>query len=414
MTLPQTPRPSSPPLSPPLSPHPAAPPSARPLRAKARRRQPDPGVTPEASPSSATGPGAGRSPLDSPPRQESQGASPPARCPALPPRLQPLAPPRPAADATRRNVPPPATAAPAAKAVSRFEAPVKAFQAYIRIECGFSPHTLSAYSADIRDLWVWLAGQRLHAWTDLTPELIADHLRHLEEKGLAVSTIARHVATTRVFCRFLKARELTEHDPAEQLTQPQTWQRLPTVLGQEQVSRLLAAPDPESLLYLRDVALMEMLYAGGLRASEIADLQITGVHHELGVVRVIGKGNKERVVPLGQPAFRALENYTEELRDDLLRDDSPTRNVFLSRTGQPITRIVVWQIVKRHAQRAGLSHVHPHTFRHSFATHLLAGGADLRVVQELLGHSNIATTQLYTHVDRSRLKEVVSKFHPRP
>ncbi|MEM8738162.1 MAG: site-specific tyrosine recombinase [Planctomycetota bacterium] len=300
------------------------------------------------------------------------------------------------------------------KRVSRFEAPVKAFLSYIRIECGFAPATLAAYGGDLRDLWVWLVEHKHHAWTELTADLIAEHLRHLEDKGLAVSTIARHVATIRVFCRFLKAHDHHDLDPAEQLTQPQTWQRLPTVLGSEQIDKLLAAPDPDALLYLRDVALMEMLYAGGLRASEIADLLTSGVHEDLGVVRVMGKGSKERVVPLGQPALRALKRYVDELREDLVRENTPTDRVFLSRTGQPITRIVVWQIVKRHAEKAGLSHVHPHTLRHSFATHLLAGGADLRVVQELLGHSNLQTTQLYTHVDRTRLKEVLTKFHPRP
>lgn len=300
------------------------------------------------------------------------------------------------------------------KKVSRFEPPVRSFLSYIRIECGFAPATLAAYGGDLRDLWVWMVQQNHHAWTDLTPELIAEHLKSLEAKGHAVSTIARHVATIRVFCRFLKAQDHTDEDPAEQLTQPQTWSRLPTVLGEEQIDKLLAAPDPDALLYLRDVALMEMLYAGGLRASEIADLLTTGIHYDLGVVRVIGKGSKERVVPIGLPALRALRRYTEELREDLVRENTPTDRVFLSRTGQPITRIVVWQIVKRHAEKAGLSHVHPHTLRHSFATHLLAGGADLRVVQELLGHSNLKTTQIYTHVDRSRLKEVLTKFHPRP
>ena len=195
---------------------------------------------------------------------------------------------------------------------------------------------------------------------------------------------------------------------------PQTWKRLPTVLGEEQIEKLLQAPDPDTLLYLRDVGLMELLYAGGLRASELAELDMSGVHFDLSVVRVLGKGQKERVVPIGLPAMRALRRYCEELREDLVREHAPTDRVFLSRTGQPITRVVVWQIVKRHAEKAGLENVHPHTLRHSFATHLLAGGADLRVVQELLGHSNLETTQIYTHVDRSRLKEVLTKFHPRP
>ncbi len=397
--------------------------SARPPQAKARRRRPD-SITPTDPDSRSSDPSpspfppdlsaplsAALSPSSATAPPSDPAALPPRPMPpltALPPRSQPLAPPLPRASTGSAATPT------VGKKVSRFKAPVDAFQAYIRIECGFSPNTISAYLGDLRDLWVWMAGRQKHAWTDLTADLIADHLRSLEEKGLAVATIARHVATLRVFCRFLKARDLHDQDPAEQLTQPQTWQRLPTVLGEQQVNQLLAAPDPDSLLYLRDVALMEMLYAGGLRASEVADLRTTGVHVDLGVVRVIGKGNKERVVPLGQPAFRALQSYHDELREDLLRDEHPTDRVFLSRTGQPITRIVVWQIIKRHAQQAGLAHVHPHTFRHSFATHLLAGGADLRVVQELLGHSNIATTQLYTHVDRSRLKEVVNKFHPRP
>ena len=157
-----------------------------------------------------------------------------------------------------------------------------------------------------------------------------------------------------------------------------------------------------------------MLYAGGLRASELADLDIGAVELRLGTVRVLGKGNKERIVPLGRPALQAVARYLRDQRPSLAREDQVSRRLFLSRTGQPITRVVVWQIVKRHARRAGLRDVHPHTLRHSFATHLLAGGADLRVVQELLGHSNIRTTQVYTHVDRTRLKEVLQRFHPRP
>ncbi len=301
-----------------------------------------------------------------------------------------------------------------AKPVSPFAGPLAAFLAYLRIECGFAPATIAAYSGDLRDLWVWLAANGHKTWTDLDADLITQHLKSLEAKGHAVSTIARHVATLRVFCRFLHARDFHDSDPAAQLTQPQTWQRLPNVLNQEQIKRLLSAPDPDAPLYLRDVALMELLYAGGLRASELADLKLSGVHFDLGVVRVMGKGSKERVVPVGKPAMRALQRYLDELRDDLVRDASPTENVFVSRTGQPIVRVVVWQIIKRHALKAGLADVHPHTLRHTFATHLLAGGADLRVVQELLGHSNLQTTQLYTHVDRSRLKEVLTKFHPRP
>lgn len=299
------------------------------------------------------------------------------------------------------------------KTASRFDAPVREFLTFCKVECGFAPATIAAYAADLRDLWVWMVQQKHRSWEDLSFDAIAAHLRSLqEEKGHAIATIARHVATVRVFCRFLKSADLIPEDPAEELSQPARWKKLPNVLGRDDMDRLLAAPQSESGLYLRDIALLELLYAGGLRASEAANLTVDGVHRELCVVRVLGKGSKERIIPIGAPAQRALDRYTDELRPDLIKQ--PTDKVFLSRTGQPITRVVVWQIVKRHADKAGLDDVHPHTLRHSFATHLLAGGADLRVVQELLGHSNINTTEVYTHVDRSRLKEVLARFHPRP
>jgi integrase/recombinase XerD len=302
--------------------------------------------------------------------------------------------------------------APAVKPVSRFDAPVRSFLTYCKVECGFAPATIAAYAADLRDLWVFMVEQRTRSWEDMTFEQIVAHLKALQERGLAVSSIARHVATVRVFCRFMLSTEQITEDPAEQLTQPSRWKKLPNVLARDEMDRLINAPDPDGTLYLRDVAMLELLYAGGLRASEAATLLTHGFHGQLGVVRVMGKGSKERVIPIGRPAVSAMKRYLTELRPDLVK--TPTDYVFLSRTGQPITRVVVWQIVKRHSEKAGLDDVHPHTLRHSFATHLLAGGADLRVVQELLGHSNIATTEVYTHVDRSRLKEVLARFHPRP
>lgn len=298
---------------------------------------------------------------------------------------------------------------------SRFETPVRDFLTYCKIECGFSPATLAAYAGDIRDLWVELAQLGHSSWQDLTHPLITDHLKNLRNlRNLELSSIARHVATIRVFCRFLHTAGTIEDNPAELLEQPSTWKKLPNVMADQDVQKLLSAPQPNDALYLRDVALLELLYAGGLRASELADMDQDAIHFELGVCRIMGKGNKERLVPIGRPALRAVQRYLDELRPDLEKPASSGRRIFLSRTGQPITRVVVWQVVKRHAKRAGLKDVHPHTLRHSFATQMLAGGADLRVVQELLGHSNINTTQIYTHVDRSRLKEVVQRFHPRP
>ncbi len=254
---------------------------------------------------------------------------------------------------------------------------------------------------------------RHRKWRDLCLPVISEHLRHLDGRGLAVSTIARHMATIRVFCRFLESTGQTARNAAELLSQPAASHSLPGVLRPDQVRALLAAPREESLLYLRDVAMLELLYASGLRASEVATLTVDRLHTGLSVVRVLGKGGRERIVPVGKPARGAVQRYLDELRPKLLRRDHPTDHLLLSHTGRPITRVVVWQVVTKHAQSVALHDVHPHTLRHSFATHLLAGGADLRVVQELLGHSNIRTTQVYTHVDAARLKKVIEKYHPR-
>ncbi|MEX0744624.1 MAG: site-specific tyrosine recombinase [Phycisphaeraceae bacterium] len=298
--------------------------------------------------------------------------------------------------------------------VSAYEPPVREFLSYCRIECGFADATLAAYAGDLRDLWVWMVDAGHPSWTALNHGRIADHLQALERQGLAGSSIARHVATIRVFGRFLAAVGHLPDNPAEQLTQPAAWQRLPTVFSQEQVKSLLAAPDASEPLGLRDIALIEMLYAAGLRASELANMEVSWLHPELGICRVVGKGNKERIVPVGKPALSAVARYLRDARPTLLKEGQATNRLFVSRTGGPITRVVVWQIIKRHARRVGLTAAYPHMLRHSFATHLLAGGADLRVVQDLLGHSNLRTTQIYTHVDRSRLKDVITRFHPRP
>ncbi len=314
----------------------------------------------------------------------------------------------------------PAAPSPAAPTLARkqsasaYEGPVREFLSYCKVECGFAPATIAAYAGDIRDLWVWMVEQKQRGWSALTLDFISQHLRDLQAKGHEVSTIARHVATIRVFCRFMEQRGHLDTNPAELLTQPRAWQRLPNVMAEENVRKLLAAPSPDDPFYLRDVALLELMYAGGLRASEVAGLDVDSVKPELGIVRVMGKGSKERIVPVGRPAVEAVQRYLLDQRPSLLKPDHPSDKLFLSRTGHAITRVVVWQIVTRLAKRAGLEDVHPHTLRHSFATHMLAGGADLRVVQEILGHSNIRTTQVYTHVDRSRLAEVINRFHPRP
>ncbi|MCC5830919.1 MAG: tyrosine recombinase [Phycisphaeraceae bacterium] len=288
------------------------------------------------------------------------------------------------------------------------------FLAYCRIECGFAPLTMEAYGSDLLELDRQLAQAGTSDPRSLDQDDILKHIHHLHQRGLAASSIARHVATLRVFGRFLHARELIARDPAQLLSQPTIPRYLPGVLSAAAMQRLIESVAGDDPLDLRDRALLELLYGGGLRATEAADLEADHIHPVLAVARVRGKGNKERIVPLGGPALQWTKRYLEEARPLLLGEKPATRRLLLSRNGRPINRIVIWQIVRRRATLAGMEDVHPHQLRHSFATHLLAGGADLRIVQELLGHANIRPTQIYTHVDRSGLKKVIQKHHPRP
>ncbi len=280
-----------------------------------------------------------------------------------------------------------------------------------------SPATIEAYSRDLRDLFDELAACSVRSLSGISPQQLAEHLRSLHrERGLQPASIARHLATIRVFFRFLCAGGRLEENPARLLETPMRWKRLPGVLSPKQMKALLAAPSPESgRLWLRDKAMLELMYAAGLRASEVGALHVTDYNESLGVLLVTGKGNKQRMTPIGEPARAAVEQYLTQLRPLLLRwaDGRDEGRLLLSNTGRPLERVAVWQIVRRCALHAGLDDVHPHKLRHSFATHLLAGGADLRVVQELLGHADIATTQIYTHVDSTRLRDVVRKHHPR-
>ena len=295
------------------------------------------------------------------------------------------------------------------------------FLAYIRIECGLRANTIEAYARDLAELLADLAGAGVRAGADVTPRMLVDHVAGLTSaRKLAGTSVARHIATIKVFCRWMHARGLVEDNPADHLDQPTRWKNLPDVLSPRQVRQLLAAPAPPEAptdappLWLRDRAMLELMYASGLRASEVGTVGLRDLHEALGVVRVTGKGGKDRIVPMGRPARAAIDAYVADCRPCLVRSDGrDDGRLLLSRTGRPLERVAVWQIVKRCARAAGLDNVHPHVLRHSFATHLLAGGADLRVVQDLLGHSDISTTQVYTHVDSSRLKAVHRKHHPR-
>jgi integrase/recombinase XerD len=285
---------------------------------------------------------------------------------------------------------------------------------YLASERGLAENSLKAYRRDLEDITRFFAEIRRDLLT-ATPDDYRHYLQSQTTAGRSTCTLARRVATIRVFLRYLAQQpKWAEHAAAilSQLDRPKPSQPLPKVLSKDQVVRLINVPDPESRFYYRDVAILELLYACGLRASELCDLKINHVNLDVGCVRALGKGQKERIVPLGAPAAEAIQNYLNECRPGLQR--TPTEILFLSRTGRRLDREALWLIVEKYGRRSGLlGQVSPHVLRHCFATHLIGGGADLRVVQELLGHSDISTTQVYTHVDPSRLKSMHRKFHPR-
>jgi integrase/recombinase XerD len=284
---------------------------------------------------------------------------------------------------------------------------------YLRTEAQLAPNTIAAYTRDLKRFCEW-AGDK--AVTKLGVTQLADYLAWLHKLKLAPASIARHLVALKLFYRYLQLENVVRDNPAELLGSQKLWERVPSVLSPAAVSRLLEAPIPCDSWHLRDRAMLELLYATGCRVSEVCNLQLRDLHLDERYCRAFGKGSKERLTPLGAQAIRALKAYLETERPQLAARAGATApgNVLLSKSGRRLRREAVWELVKRYAARAGAPPtISPHTLRHSFATHLLAGGADLRQVQELLGHASIATTQIYTHVDQSRLKKVHRQFHPR-
>jgi integrase/recombinase XerD len=292
--------------------------------------------------------------------------------------------------------------------------PVGPFLHYLMAECGVSPHTLAAYRSDLMRFLRWRKAKAPGPLANLSVGILGGYVQTLHDSGLAPSSICRHLASLSTFFRFLVFEGKLSDNVARLLVAPAIWDRLPTVLGPIAVDRLLGTPSAETRLGRRDRAAMEILYATGCRASEVVGLRPTDLDLEGGLARCVGKGNKERWVPLGSRAVAALSAYLASDRRILAARHPETETVLVSKSGKPLSRIGLWRIVKKHAQAAGLKgDVSPHTLRHSFATHLLAGGADLRAVQEMLGHASISTTQIYTRVELSRLREVHARFHPR-
>jgi integrase/recombinase XerD len=292
--------------------------------------------------------------------------------------------------------------------------PVGPFLHYLMAECGVSPHTLAAYRSDLMRFVRWRKAEAPGPLANLDAQSLSGYVETLSRSGLAPSSICRHLASLSTFFRFMVFEGRLPENIVKLMIAPSVWDRLPTVLGPSAVARLLESPSALTRLGRRDRAALETLYATGCRVSEVAGLRPVDLDLTVGTARCIGKGNKQRRVPLGSHAIQALSLYLERDRPALIARKPETTAVFVSKSGRPLSRIALWQIVKRHAQAAGLhADVSPHTLRHSFATHLLAGGADLRVVQEMLGHASIATTQIYTRVELSRLREVHARFHPR-
>jgi integrase/recombinase XerD len=294
------------------------------------------------------------------------------------------------------------------------QADLSAFRDYLSAERGMAKNTVLAYERDLHKYQEWITTGALPDYLAPSVRELTNYLAYLKEAGLAATSIARNLIATKMFYRFLRLEERVEKNTVELLSSPRLWERIPQVLSPESVEKLLNAPRNEDRFYLRDRALLETLYATGGRASEVANLQLPDVHLESSFCKCTGKGSKQRVVPLGAPAISMLKIYLQDLRPLLTQGDKDNPWLFVSKGGKRLTREMLWILVKKYVRRAGLNaKVSPHTLRHSFATHLLAGGADLRTVQELLGHANIRTTQHYTHVDPSRLQAIHRKFHPR-
>ena len=302
---------------------------------------------------------------------------------------------------------------------------VEDFLQYLRHERGQAEHTQKTYAALLNKFVVWAAKQEISDWKSVElPHLMA-FLQHERERALAnqpkesarrlsSESLYLEIAALRAFYNFAQNEKLLPANVAENLSLPRRWKRLPKALTSQEIDKLLAPETPETPKNLCEQAVLELAYASGLRLAELRNARLEHLHLDAGFINVIGKGNKERVVPLGRKAVAALERYLSVGRPQLVTPRS-TANVFLTKRGTPFAPVTLWLRIKQRVRRAGLSrNVTPHMLRHSFATHLLDHGADLRVIQELLGHASISTTEVYTHVAASRLREVHRKYHPRP
>jgi integrase/recombinase XerD len=291
---------------------------------------------------------------------------------------------------------------------------IDTFLNYISVERGLANNTIISYREDLELYLDYIEKSNINALSKIAKTNITNFMLAQKDKGIAPNSIARRLAAIRMFHRFLARERIIQNDPSALIDSPKLWKKVPDTLTLNEVDALIAAPNVHKVQGIRDKAILETLYATGMRVSEVVNLKKDNVNLEIGFLRCIGKGNKERVIPLGRKAIASIIRYLEASRPKLLKSKEADC-LFVSRFGKKISRQSLWKIIKKYAKQANIKKpIKPHILRHSFATHLLEHGADLRSVQEMLGHSSISTTQIYTHINKDRLKSIHKQFHPRP
>ncbi|MFA5275848.1 MAG: site-specific tyrosine recombinase XerD [Candidatus Omnitrophota bacterium] len=291
---------------------------------------------------------------------------------------------------------------------------IDAFLNYLSVERGLANNTIISYREDLNFYMDFLDVSHIKALSGIKRDDVTNFMFSQKTKGIAENSIARRLAAIRMFHRFLARERISNSDPTAMVDSPKLWKKVPDALSLAEVEALIAQPNIRNSQGLRDKAILETLYATGMRVSEAVNLRFDDVNLDIGFLRCVGKGNKERVVPIGSKAIKSIQRYLEDSRPHFLKNQK-SEFLFLNRFGKKISRQSLWKILKKYAKEARINKpIRPHILRHSFATHLLERGADLRSVQEMLGHSNISTTQIYTHIDKNRLKTIHKQFHPRP
>lgn len=291
---------------------------------------------------------------------------------------------------------------------------IREFMDFISVERGLSKNTLESYGRDLSKYAEYLKKGGITDLNKVKRPQIQDFLMSLKDSKLNASSIARNLVAIKVFHRYLTSQRILKEDVTSVIETPKLWKTLPDVLDEKEVEAILVSPNTRLKQGLRDKAMLELMYATGMRVSELVNLRSTDLHMDMGFVRCLGKGQKERIIPVGSKAKEALEKYLLKARPKFIKKGE-FASLFLTRLGKPMSRQSFWMVIKHYVRDARIKkRVTPHTLRHSFATHLLQNGADLRIVQELLGHANISTTQIYTHINKERLKQIHQKFHPRP